>query len=538
MKQKLLQILALCVVLFTSTQVFAQNPGALSLSYDDAVQGDQCWDGFNMQNSPILFSYAHSGSQILYMPEQLAEMKGKKINSVSFKCFTYDAYNSAEYTSNMKLYIKEVDSKEFIYDQADKAYHWFDINNDKAVCDMQSVVTDFANAAINGEDVEITFDLSKSSFVYSGKTLLITVVNDSDAAIEEGTIQFYWIPNKKEDPWRTFVYGNDTNDFLTTHSQNLAFGRSQDKWKNAPAVKFTYEDAPVPEKPDLIFTQTFIGGYQDAVGGAVDYFSSSNWDVLPICFNYTHNGVQLIYTAEELASMANSQITQLTFKYYNEGCVSIYDGTIKVYLNEIDNPSFPLDKLGSQTWVPFNQEQPFTTLNYSNEFMNSYCADEVIDFSFEGNPYVYTGKNLVITIVSEANTTIDSGDYVSFYKYDAGMRKNLIYTSHDVDFMSNINGKKAVSHQTDAGHPIIKITHMPTCSSVEQSTIVSEHVVYTQSGTIALQLKSDVMVQVYDISGKIVAADFYTQGNHNINVQRGIYIVKVGNETHKVCVLN
>lgn len=263
MKQKLLQILALSIVLFTSAQAFAQNTGTLSLGYDTPDQ-NEAWDGFNMQNAPLIFTYNHSGSQVIYQPEELAAMKGQQITSLSFKCFSENCYLS-EYKSTMKIYLQEMDAKEFYYDEVGEYYEWvkFDQNN---VIATKEFTADFLSAAINLEDIEITFDLSKNPYTYTGKTLVITVVNDAPRSIDgsEGSVRFYWIGyTGKEHPWSSLVFASDSKDFFTNQAKDNAVKPldNEDKWKNAPAVKFTYQSAKTgpfsggegtAEKPYLI----------------------------------------------------------------------------------------------------------------------------------------------------------------------------------------------------------------------------------------------------------------------------------------------
>lgn len=174
-------------------QAFCQNETASTVTvghYNDQDTG-AAWDGFNMQNAPVIYTYCHSGSQVLYYPEELAAMKGKQITSISFKCFSEGCFVS-NYTSNMKLYLQEIDERAFYYDEVGEYFEWvkFDKNNVIATAEFSA---DFLNAGINGSDVEVKFDLSKNPYKYSGKTLVVTVVNDSESYIDsnEGAVRFY-----------------------------------------------------------------------------------------------------------------------------------------------------------------------------------------------------------------------------------------------------------------------------------------------------------------------------------------------------------
>lgn len=230
-------------------QAFCQNETASTVTvghYNDQDTG-AAWDGFNMQNAPVIYTYCHSGSQVLYYPEELAAMKGKQITSISFKCFSEGCFVS-NYTSNMKLYLQEIDERAFYYDEVGEYFEWvkFDKNNVIATAEFSA---DFLNAGINGSDVEVKFDLSKNPYKYSGKTLVVTVVNDSESYIDsnEGAVRFYWTDSQQGDSWRSFIFASDDYDYLTSQEKNNAVKplENEDKWKNAPAVQFTYQEDKV-----------------------------------------------------------------------------------------------------------------------------------------------------------------------------------------------------------------------------------------------------------------------------------------------------
>ena len=217
--------------------------GTLTLGEFDNEEQNEAWDGFNLQNAPILFNYNHSGSQVLYLPEQLADMKGKAIKSMTFALFNDGNYTDFDYSSRMKLYLQEIDDVAFR--KVNDVYNWFAFDATAPVAELD-FTQDFTQAAIDGTDIHITFDLSEHPFDYTGKTLLMTVTNDNstDTPTENSGLCFRWIKNKPSDDWRTFIYGSDKTDFVTNQEGGLTMGTydNEDKWKNAPAVRFVYAD--------------------------------------------------------------------------------------------------------------------------------------------------------------------------------------------------------------------------------------------------------------------------------------------------------
>ena len=244
MKKRLLS-LAILLSSLMSLQSNAQtsSEGVLTLGHYDDCDTEGAWDGFNLQNAPVIFTYLHSGTQVLYTAEQLAEMKGKQITSMTFKCINTDCYIDI-YNSNMKMYLQEIDDTKFHFDEVSELYTWVEFDESDVVAEMEFTMSPL-DAYIEGTDIEVHFDLNKP-YVYTGKTLIVTVINDSDQCIEgsDGTLRFYWIDSVKGDTWKSFVFASDKISFMENQEKDnvLKILDNEDKWKNAPAVKITYEE--------------------------------------------------------------------------------------------------------------------------------------------------------------------------------------------------------------------------------------------------------------------------------------------------------
>lgn len=284
--------------------------GKLTLGEFNGERDDKAaYDGFNTQNSPIAFTYNHSGSQTIYLPSQLANMKGMQIKSLTFKCFS-DAYYTSDYISNLKLYLKEVDNDAFFYNAESEHYEWFDFDKENAAAET-TLNIDFLTATAEEEDIPIVFDLSANPFTYTGKTLLVTVVNDSEGCIDPSElVRFYWVKAEKGDAYRTAIFASDNNDFFYNIEQNRRITATENeyRWQEAPAVQFEVE---APE-------QLFSGGS----GTEEDPYLISNTDDLE-ALNEATNSEEENKTEGRYYKVTNDILTPYTGMI---GTVGVFHG--------------------------------------------------------------------------------------------------------------------------------------------------------------------------------------------------------------------
>ena len=152
--------------------------GTLTLGeFDGQREDDAAYDGGNWYNSPMAFTYNNSGSQTIYLPSELAAIKGADITSVTFSCFADWSYETYDYNSTARLYLSEVDDEAFRVNPDSGYPEWFAFTEADLVS-TEELSLDFATACIEGEDIHITFRLAHP-YHYTGKTLLVTVSNDS-----------------------------------------------------------------------------------------------------------------------------------------------------------------------------------------------------------------------------------------------------------------------------------------------------------------------------------------------------------------------
>lgn len=531
------------MALFMSLNSYAQKEQQTLLVGDyDAADTNEAWDGFNLQNAPIVFSYIYSGSQVMYTAEQLSAMKDKELTSLSFKCFAPDTYT--EYTGTAKLYLQEVDETEFVKD-ANGKYNWFKYDNTKVVATTE-LQLDFLNAY--GEPLEIVFDFSKNPFKYSGKTLVVTVENECTGELPENAC-FFWVPSKVGDPYRSFVYGSDNTDFQTNQAKDNILGNgNEDKWKNAPTAKFTYQEseAPVDPTPTPTDGTLTLGHFNDTE--FTTPFDGFNLQNSPIIFTYYNSGSQVMYTAEQLADMKNKEITSMTFRCFTEDCYrESYTSNMKMYLQEVDNTEFSFDPVSEKyEWVKFDESNAVAEMEFTMNPLDAYMNLTPIDVTFNlTKPFVYTGKTLVVTITNESAEYIDGSDgAIRFLTVDCALEdpyRSQVFASDKITFLEN-QAKDNVLKPLDNEDrwkeaPAVQFaykesTHTGICNIVKSDN----NSVTTANGAVIVTLSENSPVQIMNIAGSNIMSAELSAGSHTYAVPTGIYIVRVGNNTYKVCV--
>ncbi len=239
--RKIYALLGMAIMALSS--VAQTSVGTLTLGEFNGDYSDDkaMFDGFNCQNAPVTFVYKHSGSQTIYLPHMLEPMKDKEITSIAFSCLPQDCY-VFDYTSTMKLYLSEVAEENFVKDG--NKYLWFvtDYTNPNASLDFKA---DFQEAATNEENILIKFQLEKP-FKYTGKTLLVTVVNDGDQSVG-GVVRFFLVKRKsKDEPHYNAIFGSDSKTFMEYYKESKAV-TDGNGYRNAEpaAVQFTYQEPQV-----------------------------------------------------------------------------------------------------------------------------------------------------------------------------------------------------------------------------------------------------------------------------------------------------
>ena len=145
-------------------------------NYDEIGEEDwdesQTYQGSWWMVAPTQYYVTHTGSQIIYTKDQLKDMAGKEITSISFKYYNQSAYQA--YPRTINVWVKEIDDNAFSYNDTKKAYCYFEYSDaTKAATDF-TFDEDFVDHYYMNSDLKVNFD---EPFAYSGTKNLLPLLS-------------------------------------------------------------------------------------------------------------------------------------------------------------------------------------------------------------------------------------------------------------------------------------------------------------------------------------------------------------------------
>lgn len=175
----------------------------------DFANATEFYDGSYFDMAPTNFYLAHTGVQMIYTPDLLADLEGKQNVIITGLKFKFYSESFEEITRIMKVYLQETDAVEFAKNE-DGVKQFFDF-------DGVALVGNYGFDLLNcyGEDVEVYFPLSSASFSLTpGKSLLVTIVadaqDDDNCTMGSDYAPFY----TSGIGGRAMTYTNNSNSFL------------------------------------------------------------------------------------------------------------------------------------------------------------------------------------------------------------------------------------------------------------------------------------------------------------------------------------
>jgi hypothetical protein len=171
MKKFYLILAAIAAMTFNAQ---ADHTVSRTLYVGDYENADVIYNGSYFDMAPTNFYLAHTGAQLIYTADELADMQGKKdamVTGISFKFTNGGAFE--EITRTVKLYLQEIDETAFAVVEGVKQFFTFDnlVTEYEVTYDMYDFMY---------EDNEVVFDLTDMPFaVTTGKSLLMTIVFDA-----------------------------------------------------------------------------------------------------------------------------------------------------------------------------------------------------------------------------------------------------------------------------------------------------------------------------------------------------------------------
>ena len=254
--KKFYMILAAIAAMTMTAQ--AQNWATLDVGDWD---NPTTYNGSYFDMAPTNFYVAHTGAQLLYTPDVLADMAGKLNVKIKGLTFMFHDETFEDIARNMKVYIQETDATEFaVYEDGVKQFFPF---GDQIVEEERL----FEMLYLYGEDYTVPF-----RFDYpftAGKGLLVTIVfdalEDDNCTAGSDYAPFYTsgIRNKAmtyTNNWTSFndyAMGEDFPNATAT----LGCGTNVDL--PLTRIQYTYEDAPDPSQ--MTAAPTFNGYTEDGI---------------------------------------------------------------------------------------------------------------------------------------------------------------------------------------------------------------------------------------------------------------------------------
>ena len=167
MKKFYMILAAIAALTFTAQ---AQNYAEVKVgNLDDATT----YNGSYFDMAPTNFYLAHTGVQMLYTPDLLADMNGKKNVRIKALNFWFYSETFEEIYRNVKIYLQEVDATEFAINE-DGVKQFFEFDNP-----VKEMEISYDMLYYYGEDVCLNFDFEPFTFT-PGKSLLVTMVFDAE----------------------------------------------------------------------------------------------------------------------------------------------------------------------------------------------------------------------------------------------------------------------------------------------------------------------------------------------------------------------
>ncbi len=268
-------ILLIAAVAAVSMCAQAQEVKSGAIEVGEYTNATEFYNGSYFDMAPTNFYLAHTGAQLLYTPDLLADLNGKqnvKITNLKFK-FNSETYE--EISRDMKVYIQETAATEFAVNE-NGVKQFFGIGD-------LAFETNYSIDMLScyGEDGEISVPLSSAPFALTpGKGLLVTIVfdaqDDDNCTMGSDYAPFYTSGIRG----RAMTYTDNWSSFL-----DYAQG---DDFPNATA---TLGCGTNVELPATLIEYTYTEGDTPCIRGDVNYDGVVDISDATMLINYLLYGV-------------------------------------------------------------------------------------------------------------------------------------------------------------------------------------------------------------------------------------------------------
>ena len=205
--------LLIAVVAATSLCSMAQEVQSGVIEIGDYEDATEIYNGSYFDMAPTNFYLGHTGAQMIFTPDLLADLQGKENVQITGLKFKFNSESFEDINRDVKIYLQETDATEFAVVEGVKQFFNF---GDLA---LEGNYT-FDLLSYYGEDVEIEFPLSYA--LTPGKGLLVTIVfdaqDDENTTMGSDYAPFYTSGIRGKamtytDNWTSFVEYAQGDDF-------------------------------------------------------------------------------------------------------------------------------------------------------------------------------------------------------------------------------------------------------------------------------------------------------------------------------------
>jgi len=198
--------------------------------------GDEGEDGLSVwEKAPVNFHYIHSGSQIIYTADKLADIAGDN-GEITDLSFVFADMSMDWGTMDMTLYVENFDEDEFqeIFPGTGR-YVWYTYDSSTSKAQLSYEFEHYYY-----EDIVLDFHLD-TPLKYEGQNLLVTV-KAQRSPIDDISNQWAMPFVERTKGLCTMVHAHDSNSFDKQYDTGEAESSNYvEKW--VPAVKISYQPA-------------------------------------------------------------------------------------------------------------------------------------------------------------------------------------------------------------------------------------------------------------------------------------------------------
>ncbi len=398
-----------------------------------------------------------------YVENSTADAKGKylispKLHFEAGQTLVISVLGRSAYTSNLTIHTS---TDRATWTEAKKVTDWTNANYQFDATKCELIVVDmpagdcyvafeagyvFIDYILGGKKVDVTDDIyttingADKGMVNYQYALAVDLMNLTETAYEEGAV---------------VLELKNGDNVVATHAQPAIAGLANSVKDTLHFTPHAAEEATltlnVKKGEEVLATITkTITIAEETVNSAVTTGKQlTTGQSVPLRTNYKNSKSEFIYTADKIGLAAGTQLTSITFNYYN--AAKDFTGNVKIWLENTE------DALVGTT---FTDEAALTYVFAQDGYLfqvegfSSACVDKTFTFS---TPFVYQGGNLRVVICSEQqNTYANTG-----WGYES-VENSVIYKYSD-----NYNSYLTATLSKSDNLPIAKLgfaTEVPTIS--------------------------------------------------------------------------